>query len=76
MIFQAEDHVAFLGVLERALDAVGGAGDALVEGEARVLLAAERAAMSRTRPDRQVDCEFLPLDFPEPFVAIGVREVR
>ena len=55
---------------------VEGAGDALLAGHALIPLAAQRAAMPRAEPHREIDRGLLPLDLAPPLVGIGMREVR
>ena len=75
VVLEAEDHIPLDGVFERARDAFGGAADSLGDRQARVLLPAERAAVARAGPYREIDGALLPFDVPGPFVLVRMSEV-
>ena len=76
VVLEAQHDVPLDRVLEGSLDALGGAGHAFRDREARILLAAERAAVTGARADRQIDRPLLPFDLAGTLVAIGMGEVR
>ena len=75
VVLEAEDYIPLDGVFERARDALGGAADALGDGQPRVLLPAKRAAVARAGPDREIDRALLAFDVPGPFALVRMSEV-
>src|SRR4029079_15611064 len=70
------DHVAPLGVVERAQQSVDGALDPFFARHAWTRLPAQRPAEARAERRRQIDRRALAGDLVRPLVRLGMGEVR